>query len=130
MTNVWILTLAALAILESSGNPSEINTNEQAYGVFQIRQVKLDAINEHTGLDLQLTDFLDRPDLMEWAFMYSGAMHDCKSPEEYVRYWHRPSAPYDDNSNAYWKRFLAVVYLLVRAGEVQWVTDVGSNSGS
>jgi hypothetical protein len=49
----------AICIVESSNNPSAINEKEQAYGIAQIRQCRIDHFNKLTGKNYDLQDCLN-----------------------------------------------------------------------
>ena len=41
----WIKILSAIAMIESSGNPNAVNEKEQAFGLYQLRQIYIDDVN-------------------------------------------------------------------------------------
>ena len=79
----------AVGLKESSGNPNEINIEEKAYGIFQIRQAALTDINKKYGTRYKLTDFLgdNGVPLSFKAFLMYGEIYKAKTPEEYCRIW-------------------------------------------
>lgn len=55
ITRLW----KAACIVESGGNPLKINQDEQAYGIVQIRQIRLDDYYRRTGKKYTLPEMLD-----------------------------------------------------------------------
>lgn len=74
----------AVCWIESRYDPLVINPAEQAYGISQIRQCKLDDYNLAHGTSFKLTDCLD-PVFSRKVFMW----HCCQypDPDEAVRRW-------------------------------------------
>ena len=62
----------ALKMVESSNNPAVINETEQAYGVSQIRQIRLDDYYRRTGIRYTLEDCLDEKVSLEIFRYYYG----------------------------------------------------------
>lgn len=58
----------AICFVESSNNPLAINEEEQAYGIAQIRQCRIDHFNSLTGKNYNLNDCLN-PDIAKEVFM-------------------------------------------------------------
>ena len=59
----------AVCQVESSGNPFAVNEAEQAYGLAQIRQIRLDDYAQRTGKVYTLTDCFDKK-ISKEIFMY------------------------------------------------------------
>jgi hypothetical protein len=87
---------------ESLGNPNAVNKLEQAYGIAQIRQIRLDDYNMRTGKKYKLKDCfnqrISKEIFMYYAHRYSH--HDMSyiarkwngSGKETYRYWKRVNA--------------------------------------
>jgi hypothetical protein len=73
----------AVAFIESSMRPGVINAKEQAYGLVQIRQCKLDDYTKITGRRLTLRDCLD-PKVAKEIFMFFA---QGKTFEQAARNW-------------------------------------------
>jgi hypothetical protein len=74
----------AVCFVESSFNPLAVNESEQAYGVAQIRQIKLDWYEKQTGVRYTLQDCFDK-DISKTIFLYHMDCYD--DPERGVRAW-------------------------------------------
>ena len=70
LENLWIAT----CIVESSNNPRIINEEEQAYGIAQIRQIRLDDYNKRTGANYVLEDCFN-PAIAKKIYMYYATTH-------------------------------------------------------
>jgi len=79
-TGIW----EAVCWVESRHNAAAINPDEQAYGIAQIRQCKLNDYNQAWGSDHDITDCLD-PELSRKIFMWHCAQYD--NQDEAVRRW-------------------------------------------
>lgn len=75
---------SALKMVESSNNPFAINPDEQAYGVSQIRQVRLDDYYNRTGKLYTLKDCLKEEVSLEIFSFYYQRYEDW---ELAVRRW-------------------------------------------
>jgi len=105
MTNIWLIILGAVALVESSNGINRYNEKEQAFGIYQITPICVKDINNHTGLSLEPPMFYNNDELSEWAFFYYGSMYGCKTPEEYCRIWNEgPSQMWNDKATRYWKK--------------------------
>lgn len=74
----------AVCFVESSFNPLAVNESEQAYGISQIRQVKLDWYFKQTGIRYELQDCFNVSVAKE-IFTYHMEQYD--DPERGVRAW-------------------------------------------
>jgi len=93
------------AICEVESNTtSVINTKEQAYGIAQIRQIRLDDYYNRTGIRYSLVDMLDSIKSREVFYYYANKNKDT---EQIVRRWNG-----DPNSKQTLKYFNKVKYLL------------------
>lgn len=63
-----------------------INHTEQAYGYFQVRQIRLDDYNAENGTDYTLEDMLDYYKA-EKVFMYYAVRIGYKNPGKIARDW-------------------------------------------
>lgn len=63
-----------------------VNPTEQAYGYFQIRQIRLDDYRQRTGIHYTLTDMLDYSKA-ERVFMFYAMKHGPDNPELIARQW-------------------------------------------
>jgi hypothetical protein len=68
------------------GNHSAVNQREQAYGIAQIRQIRLLDYEMHTGIKYELTDMLDSS-LSREVFMFYAEKNLPDGIEEIVRNW-------------------------------------------
>lgn len=64
----------ATSIVESSKNALAINVEEQAFGLLQVRQCKLDEFNRATGREYTLRDCFD-PEISREIFMWHCSAH-------------------------------------------------------
>lgn len=85
------MVLAAVIMVESSGNLEAVNEAEQAYGATQIRQLALDDLNQYYGTSYLLQDFLGNEQLARWAFIHYPRLYGAKTPEECCRAWNSGS---------------------------------------
>ena len=74
----------AVCFVESSFNPLAVNESEGAYGISQIRQIKLDWYEKQTGIRYTLQDCFDK-EISKSIFMYHMEQYD--DPERGVRAW-------------------------------------------
>jgi hypothetical protein len=85
----------AVCMVESSGNPYAVNVGEQAYGIVQIRQIRLDDYAQRTGITYTLEDCFDK-EVSKSIFMYY-----CAGDYETVaRSWNGSGRMTDD----YWRK--------------------------
>ena len=89
----------ATAMVETMGNPLAYNEFENAVGIFQIRQVKIDEYNRRTGSNYALSDMYDTQ-LSEKVFLYFAARYGPYNLEKIAKAWNG-SGPMTE---LYWKR--------------------------
>lgn len=89
----------ATAMVETMGNPLAYNEFENAVGIFQIRQVRIDEYNRRTGNNFALSDMYD-PELSEKVFLYFAAHYGPYNLEKIAKSWNG-SGPMTE---LYWKR--------------------------
>ena len=78
------LTWKAVCVIESRNNPKAINKSEQAYGIVQVRQIRLDDYFQRTGIRYTLTEMLDTVKAKEVFMYYANILMD---PETISRRW-------------------------------------------
>lgn len=67
----------AVCMVESSGNPYAINESEQAHGIAQIRQIRLDDYAQRTGVVYTLEDCFDKKIAKSiFSFYCSGSLEE------------------------------------------------------
>jgi hypothetical protein len=89
----------ATAMVETMGNTLAYNEFENAVGIFQIRQVRIDEYNRRTGGNYSLRDMYD-PLLSEKVFLYFASRHGPYNLEKIAKGWNG-SGP---KTELYWKR--------------------------
>lgn len=89
----------AIGMVETKGNIMAFNDIENAVGVFQIRQVRIDDYNRRTGSTYALTDMFD-PELSEKVFLYFASKYKPYELEKIAKAWNG-SGP---RTEYYWKR--------------------------
>jgi hypothetical protein len=89
----------ATAMVETMGNTLAYNEFENAVGIFQIRQVRIDEYNRRTGGNYSLRDMYD-PLLSEKVFLYFASRHGPYNLEKIAKGWNG-SGPMTE---LYWKR--------------------------
>jgi len=89
----------ATAMVETMGNTLAYNEFENAVGIFQIRQVRIDDYNRRTGSNYSLTDMFDRA-LSEKIFLYFASLYGPHELEKIAKAWNG-SGPMTE---LYWKR--------------------------
>jgi hypothetical protein len=82
--HVWI----AVGMTEASGDRYAYNPVENAVGIGQIRQVRLDDYNKRTGNNYKLSDMYD-PELSKKVFMYYA---DPYQIDNSIRAWNGSGA--------------------------------------
>jgi len=58
-TDPWQNLINAIGKVECNYDTTAVNQKEQAYGFFQVRQVRLDDYRKRTGIHYSLADMLD-----------------------------------------------------------------------
>ena len=89
----------ATAMVETMGNPLAYNEFENAVGIFQIRQVRIDEYNRRTGSKFALSEMYD-PQLSEKVFLYFASRFGPYNLEKIAKSWNG-SGPMTE---LYWKR--------------------------
>ena len=79
-------TWKAICLVESSNNPRAYNKKENAVGIVQVREIRLDDYNKQTGQRYKLTDMYD-PVLAKSIFVYYAKQYDYKDIERIARCW-------------------------------------------
>ena len=74
----------AVCFVESSFNPLAVNESEGAYGISQIRQIKLDWYEKQTGIRYTLQDCFDK-EISKTIFLYH--MEQFSDPVTAVKRW-------------------------------------------
>jgi hypothetical protein len=75
LTSPYEALWQAICFVESSNRSWVINALEQAYGIVQIRQIRLDDYYKRTGVKYELTEMFDTVKSKE-VFMYYASMYD------------------------------------------------------
>ncbi len=99
--NPYTGLLYAVGMVETSGNTLAFNELEEAAGVFQIRQVRVDEYNRRTGSNYTLADMFNY-DLSEKVFLYFASVIGPYNFERIAKGWNG-SGPMTE---LYWKRIL------------------------
>lgn len=89
----------AIGFVETKGNTLAYNEKENAVGIFQIRQVRIDDYNRRTGNNYALTDMFDET-LSEKVFLYFASKYKPNELEKIAKAWNG-SGPMTEY---YWKR--------------------------
>jgi hypothetical protein len=89
----------AIGLFETKGNTLAYNEKENAVGIFQIRQVRIDDYNRRTGNNYALTDMFDKT-LSEKVFLYFASRYKPCELEKIAKAWNG-SGP---KTEYYWKR--------------------------
>jgi len=97
--NPFFNLLMAVAMVETLGNPLAYNEEENAVGLLQIRQVRIDDYNRRTGSCLTLDQMYD-VDLSVRVFMYYASLGSPKNLEKIAKAWNG-SGPMTE---VYWTR--------------------------
>ena len=74
-------------MVETLGNPLAYNEEENAVGLLQIRQVRIDDYNRRTGSSLTLGQMYDI-DLSVKVFMYYASLESPENLEKISTAWH------------------------------------------
>lgn len=89
----------ATAMVETMGNPLFYNELENAVGIFQIRQIRVDEYNRRTRSNYTLADMADIK-LSEKVFLYFASRYKPHELEKIAKSWNG-SGPMTE---LYWKR--------------------------
>jgi hypothetical protein len=76
----------AVCQVESYNNPLAINVKEQAYGIVQIRQIRLDDYIKQTGRFALLKDMYN-PEMSKEIFMFFARKHYYSDLENIAKDW-------------------------------------------
>lgn len=89
----------ATAMVETMGNPMFYNEIENAVGILQIRQIRVDDYNRRTSSKYTLTDMSDVK-MSEKVFLYYASLYKPYELERIAKAWNG-SGPMTE---FYWKR--------------------------
>lgn len=89
----------ATAMVETMGNTSAYNELENAVGIYQIRQVRIDEFNKRTGSNYNLSDMFD-PELSAKIYLYFASLKGPYNLERIAKAWNG-SGPMTE---LYWRR--------------------------
>jgi len=76
----------AVTMVESRGNPNAYNSKENAVGLAQIRQIRIDDYNARTGDSLSLNDAYD-PFIAKKIFVYYADLIGKENRDLIIRKW-------------------------------------------
>jgi len=99
LINPFTELIYATGMVETLGNTAAYNALEDAVGIFQIRQVRVDDYNRRTGSSYRLVDMYDYA-VSEEVFLYFASLAGPYDFEKIARSWNG-SGPMTD---IYWKR--------------------------
>jgi len=102
LINPFTQLIYATGMVETLGNTAAYNALENAVGIFQIRQVRVDDYNLRTGSNYRLVDMYDYA-VSEKIFLYFASLTGPYNFEKIARSWNG-SGPMTD---LYWKRIQA-----------------------
>ncbi len=103
--------LAALILVESSGNPDAIGDNGKAVGVLQIHPIVIEDVNRIYGTDFTLEDRYEIQHsrnvanlyLAYWGYKYEENTGFQANTEVYARIWNGgPNGWNKKSTNKYW----------------------------
>ena len=103
--------LAALILVESSGNPDAIGDNGKAVGVLQIHPIVIEDVNRIYGTDFTLEDRYEINHsrnvanlyLAYWGYKYEENTGFQANTEVYARIWNGgPNGWNKKSTNKYW----------------------------
>jgi len=97
--NPYFSLLYAVGMVETQGNTLAYNNFENAAGIFQIRQVRVDDYNRRTGSSYSLADVFDYA-ISEKIFMYFASVIGPYHLEKIAKAWNG-SGPMTER---YWER--------------------------
>ena len=89
----------ATAMVETMGNALAYNEFENAVGIYQIRQIRIDEYNRRTGSNYTLSDMFDS-ELSAKVYLYFASLAGPYNLERIARAWNG-SGPMTE---LYWKR--------------------------
>lgn len=94
----------AVSVTESLKNAFAVNVEEQAYGMYQIRQCKLDDYNAFHGTNYVLTDLFD-VELSERIFYWHCGQYSPYDFETIARAWNGSG----EMTTVYWEKVKSVL---------------------
>jgi hypothetical protein len=97
--NPFLRLMYATGMVETKGNAEAYNLFENAVGIFQIRQVRVDEYNRRTGSNYKLADMFDYS-VSEKVFLFFASDIGPYHFERIAKSWNG-SGP---KTEAYWKR--------------------------
>jgi hypothetical protein len=97
--NPFLPLMYATGMVETEGNTKAYNIYENAVGIFQIRQVRVDDYNRRTGSNYKLADMFDYS-VSEKVFLFFASDLGPYHFEKIAKAWNG-SGP---KTEAYWKR--------------------------
>lgn len=97
--NAFSNLMYAVGMVETMGNTLAYNELENAVGIFQIRQIRVDEYNRLTGSELTLADMFDY-ETSGKVFLYFAARIGPYNPEKIAKTWNG-SGPMTE---LYWER--------------------------
>ena len=97
--NPYIPLVQAMSVVESNQNMFAINEEEQAYGILQIRQCKLDDYNKARGTEFVLVDLFDAK-LSESIFHWHCGQFSLHDFETIARAWNGSG----EMTKVYWNK--------------------------
>lgn len=100
--NPYRSLIYATAMVETLGNPLAYNELENAVGIFQIRQVRVDEYNRRTGSKYTLPDMFNYS-VSEEVFLYFASRRGPYDFERIAKSWNG-SGP---KTEKYWRRIKA-----------------------
>ena len=89
----------AVSVVESNQNAFAVNEEEQAYGMYQIRQCKLDDFNAAQGTDYTLLDLFD-VELSSQIFYWHCGQYSPYDFETIARAWNGSG----EMTTVYWRK--------------------------
>lgn len=95
--NVYDNLIAAIIAVESHGDTLALNIKEQAVGLFQIRQCRVDHFNQLTGKNYQLWEMFDYDKSREVFILFANLLQE---PEIIAKRWNG-SGP---QTETYWNK--------------------------
>jgi hypothetical protein len=89
----------AVCMIESSGRPMAFNKDEQAYGITQIREIRLKDYNKRTGKNYTLTDCYDK-EISKSIFIFYATKYEIYDLEHAARKWNGSG----NQTKIYWQK--------------------------
>jgi hypothetical protein len=97
--NPHIPLMEAMSVVESNQNAFAVNIEEQAYGLLQIRQCKLDDYNKAVGKNYNLTDLFNT-ELSKIIFYWHCGQYSPYDFETIARVWNGSG----EMTKVYWEK--------------------------